>query len=1159
MAASLFMNGVRSQPSQTAEETRIFRRILIRNILFPLGLGLLSSIIFVGLVLRQVSQNQQLNHTTQVVARVNHLQRLIIDSETGLRGYVITGNRKFLEPYEDALGQYSAEAHRLRSLMDDDSEQVSRLEQIGRHHSEWRLYAQKVIGRIDQKQSADAFVSQGDGKELMDRMRDIFDEMLSKEELLREEQAKTAQENVRTILFLVVFLNLFFSALIALLGRRQLFALSKRFDENLSRQLQQNEILKSDQWHKEGMAGLSDTMVGEPKLIGLSDGILNYLAKFVGLRVGTFYVFNNSKKLVRTGSYGLDLVEAERTKMLEPGEGLVGQAAKEGAVLDLNFNDEHRLHITSSILQAVPSSLLIVPIRSDGTITAVMELGFAERLPDQAKNFILSSCESIGTAVKAAKYREQLETLLREVQSQAEELQAQQEELKVSNEELEEQTRMLKDAQTRLETQAAELEQTNSQLEEQSRTLEVQAQELSERNRDLTDTKNDLEAKADELQRSSQYKSEFLANMSHELRTPLNSSLILAKLLADNKEGNLTSQQIEFAHQILRSGNDLLALINDILDLAKVEAGKLDLTPEDFSVRTLVSDLERTFMPIAKQKHLAFKTDIAGDVPREMRSDRLRVEQILRNLLSNAIKFTAKGEVTLQVRPEARGVSFAVIDSGIGIPQSQHDVIFEAFRQADGTTNRKYGGTGLGLAISRDLAKMLGGTIEVKSEVGQGSAFSLILPVRYLDHTPSKGDQKSSQNPTVAGLPESVGQEPRIFIPDDRDRIEKNDRIILIVEDDPRFANVLMDLAHEMNFKCVITDSAREGIDLAQEMNPDAVCLDIQLADQNGFTNTRHVPIHILSKQDFSQNELKPIKREELQSTLSNLEARLNQNVKNLLIVEDDQIQRRAIQNLIQNEAMKITGVAFGSEAMDALKNQKFDCVIMDLNLPDMSGFELLEKIAELAPSLPVIVYTGRDLSADEEARLKRYSQSVIVKGARSPERLLDEVTLFLHQVESKLEPGRKKSVEGLRNREQVLEGKHILIVDDDMRNIFALTSALEQKGAKVSMGRNGEEAIRRLSESGGIPDIVLMDIMMPVMDGLEATRRIRQMPDMKRLPIIALTAKAMKDDREKCFEAGANDYLSKPVDLDKLVSLIRVWVTQKQELRNDGAGALQP
>jgi CheY-like chemotaxis protein/signal transduction histidine kinase len=823
----------------------------------------------------------------------------------------------------------------------------------------------------------------------------------------------------------------------------------------------------------------------------------------------------------------------------------------------------YMLAISSAVAQGVPREIVITPASLDGTVYALVELGFLGSVDDSHTQLLTQLSTMVAVAVRAAKDRTQLEELLEETQRQTEELQTQQEELRVNNEELDEQSRALQASHAQMESQQVELEQTNSQLEEQAQLLEHQKDALSKQQTQLAERAADLE-------RANLYKSQFLANMSHELRTPLNSTLILAKLLADNKDGNLTEQQVRFARTITTAGNDLLALINDVLDLSKIEAGKVDLKPEAIDIARLIDEQSKLFQPLAEKRGLQFNVTILPEAPETIVTDAQRLGQILKNLCSNAVKFTEQGEVTLKVSAGAGAIHFAVSDTGVGIPESQHRNIFEAFQQADGSIHRKFGGTGLGLSISRDLAHRLGGQITLQSIPGRGSVFTLKLPqVLPLD---SPGPAAEIQPPaTRQSVTDVAPRPPRAPAPapvaDDRGQLSPQSRRILIVEDDVKFAAILRDLVHEMDFQCIVTHSASEGLIAASEFQPSAIVLDVNLPDYSGLgvleqlkrnSATRHIPVHVVSVADHSQGALelgavgyalKPVSREQLATALRRLESKLSQRVRRVLVVEDDERQRDSIRELLAMSDLQITAVESAGQALAALRSVTFDCMVMDLSLPDFSGFELLERMAdqEGVSVPPVIVYTGRALSADDEQKLRRFSKSIILKDARSPERLLDEVTLFLHQVESTLPADRQRMLKLARDQDVAFQGRRILVVEDDVRNIFALTSVLEPKGAQVQIARNGREALDALQKAAAHHsariDLVLMDVMMPEMDGFTAMREIRKRPEWKKLPVIALTAKAMPDDLEACLAAGANDYIAKPLDVEKLLSLIRVWM----------------
>ena len=854
-------------------------------------------------------------------------------------------------------------------------------------------------------------------------------------------------------------------------------------------------------------------------------------------------------------------------------EGVAGQVARDERIRHLHGGDAAVLELQTSLGRLPVSERILAPISSDGAVVGVIELGRAQAggQRDLDRELLERCGETIGMALRASLLRAQLVVLLEESQRQGEELQAQQEELRVANEELEEQSRSLLQSQSHLEEQQAELEQSNVQLEERTHELEAQKQALLVAQGQLVRNSNELAA-------TSRYKSEFLANMSHELRTPLNSSLILAKLLADNKDGTLTDEQVKYARAILSSNNDLLALINDILDLSRIEAGHVELADEVVVVDSVVQRLRETFEPMARQKGLALQIEADALAPSQLVADSQRLQQILKNLLANALKFTEHGKVSLHVRAAGSGrIRFEVADTGIGIAREQLQVIFEAFRQADGSTRRRYGGTGLGLSISRDLAERMGGSIHVDSEPGRGSCFILELPlqgapVAASGEAPAPVSIPASPQPvaavaarTVAAPAVTPAASPAIAnVADDRGRRQRAGRLILAVEDDATFAEALVVLAHELDFDCVVATTAEEALSLAAELRPNGILLDIGLPDVSGLSvlerlkrnpDTRHIPVHVVSAMDRGQvaRELgaigfaiKPTTRERLVAAIEQLEQTSQRDVRRLLIVEDDSELRHNLELLLGREQLQIIAVGTLAGALEQLSTVTFDCMVMDLSLPDGSGYDLLEHMAgnDDVGFPPVIVYTGRALNREEEQRLRRYSKSIIIKGARSPERLLDEVTLFLHSVEASLPSDQQRLLREARRRDTVLDGRTVLLAEDDVRNIFALSSVLEPLGVTLEIARNGQEAVDRLAERE--VDLVLMDIMMPEKDGLAAMREIRAQRHLQDLPIIALTAKAMPDDRERCLQAGANDYIAKPIDVDKLVSLCRVWCSRQ-------------
>lgn len=1150
-------------PTAPAIDQTGFRRILIRNITLPLAAGVTSAAIFVALIFYLISVLNWVEHTERVIGNANEITKLSVDMESGIRGYVLSNDIAFLAPYEIAKPRIAAEMLTLSELVRDNPEQVDRLQRIKAMQIQWDEFAQTAIKMRRNKEDAASFVASGRGKLQFDEIRKEFSAFLESEQRLRKERNESAKNVTTIVVALYLTISVLLSGLLALFGRRELLGLTTTYSSALLQQQQHASSLEQLAWQRAGQAQLGEQGIGQMALPQLGRAVLDFLARYIGASVAALYVREENGSLRRVASFGFSRESEFIEQSFDHAESLVGQAALSKRMIHLDNVPENYLKVTSGLGNSKPRNVVMLPISNDGDINGVVELGFLHTPTERDLDFLKIVAPSLGMAVEASLYRRRLQDVLAETQQLNEELQVQQEELRTANEELEEQSRVLEESQVNLENQKAELEQTNEQLASQ-------AVALDQKNVALNEVQGELEERALELQRASKYKSEFLANMSHELRTPLNSSLILSKLLADNQKGNLDEEQVKFANTIYSAGNDLLNLINDILDISKVEAGKLDLVPEDILLARLIEGLRMTFEPLAGQKHLQFTTIVEPTAPHTMFVDRQRVEQIIKNLLSNAIKFTEAGHVTLTVTGKQDGqIAFAVTDSGIGISPDQQESIFEAFRQADGTTSRRYGGTGLGLSISRDLAVLLGGTISICSTPGKGSTFTLLLPTKAPAVMPVI--TRSTLVAPTSVTPASIAAPVSIVVPsfpDDRDSEKHSARTVLVIEDEVEFARILYDLAHEMQYRCLVSHGAADGLQTAMTYVPDAILLDMGLPDGSGMSllqqlktdpKTRHIPVHICSASDRTEVALqmgavgyvtKPTSREQLRQVFQKLESKFSQKMKRILLVEDDARQRESVVHLISDSDVEIIAVATGEEAMALLRTTVFDCMIIDLKLPDIQGEELLQRMSseEICSFPPVIVYTGRNLTRDEEANLLKYSRSIIIKGARSPERLLDEVTLFLHKVESELSVERQSMLKTLRSRDRVFEGRRILIVDDDVRNIFALTSALEQKGAVIEIGRNGFEAIEKLDQTPEI-DLVLMDVMMPGMDGLEATRRIRSDPRFQKLPIIAITAKAMKDDQEQCLQAGTSDYLAKPIDLDRLYSLVRVWMPNMERL----------
>jgi CheY-like chemotaxis protein/CHASE3 domain sensor protein len=1151
-------------PSDTEKHIELAPR---RRGYLPMGtaLGLALAIVAIVLVailsihsVRNDNDNgERVTHTMTVLESVETLLSRMKDAETSQRGFLLTGKDTYLAPLNNARADLPGLADGVRKLVVDSPEQTERIDRIDGLIKQKLTELQQTVelyqsGKTDEALS---IVLSDRGKNLMDQIRTQVAAMSAAERTAladRQNEWKSSVSGTAEVMMvglgIILILLLFGGVMLSRDYRRQ----------------------STEAWSETGLSALGARLQGDLRLDVLGRSALDFLAAYLDAPVGAIYIIDSDGVYRRIAAFATTGGLAE----FRPRESLLGQAVANRRPLRVTDVPAAYIDVNSGIGHVKPTELVIVPVAAHESLQAAIELGFIRPLDTEAHEFLVRACEIIGMSVRSAKDRTRLEELLEETQRQSEELQTQQEELRVSNEELEEQSRALRESRSQLESQQAELEQTNSQLEEQTQLLEHQKDELAHASGILVEKAHDLEL-------ANKYKSEFLANMSHELRTPLNSTLILSRLLSDNKSGNLTDEQVKYAQTISSAGNELLGLINDILDLSKIEAGKVELQPQSVPVRKFAQDLTASFAPLAEQKNLKLITTVEPNAPERMETDPQRVSQVLKNLLSNALKFTERGEIEVRVFSRDPGtICFAVRDTGIGIEREQHTIIFEAFRQADGSTHRKYGGTGLGLSISRDLAHLLGGSIDLTSAIGRGSTFTLTLPVAFAPVTERAPPAKSSSTTATLAARREVINEARRFsdtlaeipsaqVADDRGSLTTQSRRILIVEDDIKFAAILRDLVHEQGFQCVIVHDGAAGLAAANRYEPHGIVLDMQLPTISGLDilqelkrnpRTRHIPVHIVSVADMSEEALrlgavgyalKPVERDELVDALRKLEAKFTPGNRRVLLVEDDDRQRASVRELLAALEVEIRDVSNAKEALELLVSLTFDCMVMDLNLPDMSGFDLLQRMSEQDDIgfPPVIIYTGRSLTADEETRLRRFSRSIIVKDARSPERLLDEVTLFLHQVESKLPAETQRLLSATRSRDATLEGRRVLLVEDDVRNIFALSKVLEQAGIKLEIARNGREALESLDKFMGTADtrfdLVLMDIMMPEMDGLTAMREIRKRPNWKKLPIIAITAKAMRDDQEKAIEAGANDYIAKPIDIEKLLSLSRVWISK--------------
>jgi CheY-like chemotaxis protein/signal transduction histidine kinase/HAMP domain-containing protein len=905
-------------------------------------------------------------------------------------------------------------------------------------------------------------------------------------------------------------------------------------------------------WLKTNLAKFTNMLQGQRDLASVGRLLLSELTPLVSAQLGVIYQVTSEEtpSLHLLSAYADDGLNGHPQRLLL-GQGLIGQCAAEKRRMLLTEMPTNATPIGSALFKAVPRNVVVLPVLFESQVKAVIELASLGEFTTLQMMFLEQLTTNIGIVVNSIEATMQTEGLLKQSQQLAGELQAQQ----------------------------RELQQTNEQLEQKAQQLAERNVEVERKNQEIEQARRALEEKATELSLTSKYKSEFLANMSHELRTPLNSILILGQQLTDNPDGNLSVKQVEFARTIHGAGTDLLNLISDILDLSKIESGTVTVDAEEIAFANMLDMIARPFRHEAETRQLSFEVDLDPNLGRSLTTDSKRLQQVLKNLLSNAFKFTAQGGVRLSISAVQSGwsvdhpvlkqaptvVAFEVSDTGIGIPLEKQKIIFEAFQQADASTSRKYGGTGLGLAISRELSSLLGGEIHLRSSPTVGSTFTLYLPLKYVGPSGAPKPSGAASPPALhaTGI-HAVGapERPVEQISDDRLDIHPGDQILLIVEDDPHYARIMVDLAREEGFKVLVAMRGADALDLAKQYQPTAVSLDVFLPDMLGWTVlsqlkqnplTRHIPVQIITLDEDRQHGLargafsfvtKPTSTEGVEAALVRIKEYAKPRRKRLLVVEDDSAEQMSITELLGSDDIEIVSTGTGAEALTLLREDPCDCVVLDLRLPDMTGFEVLQHLRADASlsDVPVVVFTGRELSAEEDAQLHTMARSIVVKGVESPERLLDETALFLHRIVTDLPPEKQRMLERLNSSDEDLVGRTVLLVDDDARNIFALSSVLERRGMHVLTATTGSEAIA-LVESTPDLAIVLMDIMMPEMDGYQTMHVIREKPAFRRLPIIALTAKAMKGDREKCLEAGASDYLAKPVNTEQLLSALRMWL----------------
>ncbi|MET4082440.1 signal transduction histidine kinase/DNA-binding response OmpR family regulator/CHASE3 domain sensor protein [Pedobacter sp. UYP30] len=1180
-----------------------------------LGLGLSLIILFISSLASYISisnlikSTDLVKHSDEVILDIQHSLAKMIDAETAQRGYLLNGNKVFLQPY---IGARDSINLILAKVAHDTKENPVQRNYVGAIKSVFNKRLDVLKIAIDLKAAGkkidEATLLQG--KEYMDEGRQLVAKMSAEERRLLD--VRTLELNKLTTYtpiliviasLLAIIITLFFYRRVSvdfddrvrLLGEIEgqksemenrliaikdiAYQISKGdYEMSLDSRTQDDigelsgslnkmakalklsfNTLTEKEWMQAGVAGLNVRMVGEKNVFDLAEDIIHFLATYTNAQIGVLYVFKGDGLLHLKGQYAA--LSKKLPETLEIGEGLVGQAVKTGEVILVKDVPQNEFTISYSTGAIRPAEIIVVPIIRNEISVGGIQLGTTGSFTSMEVELLKSVMSDVGTALIGAQNRQHLQSLLEETQAQAEELQVQHGELEGMNAELEAQTQKLQASEEELKVQQEELLQANQELEERSSLLEERNEMINERN-------IEIQHKAEALEVSTKYKSEFMANMSHELRTPLNSILLLSRLMSESEQ--MDKEHQEFASVIQSSGQGLLSLIDEILDLSKIEAGKMELEKADIAIAEIVTTMRALFKPVATEKKLEFLIETGPDVPKMFNSDRMRLEQILKNLLSNAIKFTSKGSVKLKLEKnhELNAMVFTVSDTGLGIPEEKQGLIFEAFQQADGSTRRRFGGTGLGLSISRELARLLGGYIELSSEENNGSNFSLILPLAdhvVLDNKKVATEEikKEVAEPTVKHL--TISTIPQ-DVDDDRDTITTDDKVILIVEDDTAFAKTLLKFARDKNYKGLVAVRGDVGIELAQTFLPKAILLDIQLPIKDGWQvmeelkadpKTRPIPVHIMSSLHVRRESLlkgavefinKPFAFEHMQEIFSKLENALSGAAKKVLIVEENEQHAKALSYYLSNFNIQTELVKDVQESVKALGKPDVNCVILDMGVPDRLAYEMLEVIKKNPglENLPIIIFTGKNLSKGEEKRIKQYADSIVVKTAHSYQRILDEAGLFLHLVE---ERGNDKVVKSKRFGElqDVLTGKTVLIADDDVRNIFSLSKMLEQHKMHVLTAIDGKEALKLLEENVGKVDVVLMDMMMPEMDGYETTKKIRENLMYKNLPILAVTAKAMMGDREKCIAAGASDYISKPVDMDQLSSLLRVWLYENR------------
>ena len=1188
-------------------KTNNFKRNLIISSSFSLLILTVSSLASFLSIKSLLTSNYWVNHTQEVIYNLNEGAAIITDSQTSMRGYLITGDEHFLEQYYNAEQLSNASFDKIEDMTIDNAVQQKNLQEVKVLRNNFFKYLNNQV--IKKRLNKDVVTFDlNEGTRMMTDMRSYFKRIENTEQQLLKDRSENSQR-YGTYSFVLIIVAFVISLIISIvfMGRilkdynervvlqNELIRKDKetadridvistisqaisngdfdtRVDDtkadalgivgvslnNMSISLKNSfDLLSQKEWQQTGIAKLNNVMLGDKEIHDLANDVIQFLCNYTNSSAGVFYTLEGDELFATAGYSYIPNKNKERIKK---GQGLAGQSVVSGKLLELKSFSPEDIQISYALGEIKPSHIIAIPLL-DTRVEGVIELASVNEFSPLIIEFLKTASGNIGIALKSTKNKKRVMELLEETQSQSEELQIQHSELEAINSELEAQTEKLQASEEELRVQQEELQQTN--------------EELSERSVLLEEKNTEIQKKSEALELTTRYKSEFLANMSHELRTPLNSILLLSRLLSENNNQSMNTEEIEFAKVIMSSGNSLLGLIDEILDLSKIEAGKMELEFLDVTTREITDNLSGLFTQVAKEKNIDFEI-ISNEAPIVIKTDKMRLEQILKNLISNAIKFTERGSVSLEIKintDDDRIICFIVKDTGIRIPLDKQPLIFEAFQQADGSTKRKYGGTGLGLSISRELAKLLKGEIILHSKENEGSTFTLCLPIFgseikkvTVEKAPpiqiEQAEEKEEKNLRKKYISAIIPDE----IEDDRNSILISDKVILIVEDDMSFAKSLLTFTRKSGYKGVVSVRGDYALDFALLYKPVGILLDIELPIKSGWEvleelknnmETKHIPVHIMSSHKLKQESLlkgavdfldKPVAFDKIPEVFMRIEHIINKESQKVLIIEDNHKHAKALAYFLENYNINSEIKSEVADGVTALNKADVDCVILDMGIPDKQAYQILDNIKKSPglENLPVIVFTGKSLSLKEESKIKKYADSIIVKTAHSYQRMLDEVSLFLHLVEEDKGPnGKKESYKKLNLLNNILFDKTVLIVDDDVRNIYSLTKALEVFKMKVITAFDGNEAINVLEENPNT-DIVLLDMMMPNMDGYETAEKIRINPKHKNLPIIAVTAKAMTGDREKCIKAGASDYITKPVDIDQLLSLLRVWLYDK-------------